>query len=498
MRRFPNRIDGRFPGRSGFLLIITVMLVSTAFLSLICSKKAEGILWNNESRAGQVSGFSSTSSSGFIVIEMPGDVYNDYGPYVALESEELNGIGPLPAPSFREEKLVLQEKELKNSESKQSSKNSTDPIEKGKDPEDDLILEEVMPEDDVLSLQDLDLSVSDDQEESDLVLEEESVCWSEYQVGSGETLTDICKRESLTPDQIARVNDLKNPDFLKEGQLLLIPKSPEHIDDTIAELERRKAEELERLNRVDPVEMSEYVVQEGDSLWSISNKLSISIDTLFACNKLKDPDYLKPGTKLNVPNQDGLFHKVKKGDTLAAIAKKYKTETERIGKANPDIDLDTLKVDMNIFIPGATPASSVFNLSDGRASSHSRGFRWPVAGRINSPFGWRRHPITRKRNFHTGIDIKANTGRTIRAAKNGRVVYSGWMGGYGRVVVINHGDGYSTLYAHCSSLLVRKGHRVTSGQAIAKVGSSGRTTGPHLHFEVRKSNKPVNPLSVLR
>jgi murein DD-endopeptidase MepM/ murein hydrolase activator NlpD len=495
LRRFPHKIDGPLPGRAGFLMIIAVMLVTTAFLSVACSNKVEGILRESGSDPEIAGNFNSTT--GFVVIEMPGEVYNDYGPYAALESEELNGIGPLPAPSFREEKVVLQEQKAPEEKDpvKKDIKNTSEI--KGMS-EFGLYLEEIRPSNEEESLPEAEETSSDvDPEESDLVLEEQSVCWSEYQVGAGETLTDICSTESLTPEQIARANRLKNPNYLKEGQVLLIPKSPDHIDDTLAELERRKARELERLNRVDPVEVTEYRVQEGDSLWSISNKLSISIDTLFACNVMKDPDYLKPGTKLTIPNQDGLFHKVKKGDTLASIAEKYKTEVQRIHKANPDLDPDSLQVDMKIFVPGATPASSVFNLSDGRSSSRSQGFRWPVAGKINSPFGWRRHPITRKRNFHTGIDIRANTGRIIRAAKSGRVAYSGWMGGYGRVVVINHGNGYSTLYAHCSSLLVRKGHRVSSGQAIARVGSSGRTTGPHLHFEVRRNNKPINPLSVL-
>jgi Membrane proteins related to metalloendopeptidases len=106
--------------------------------------------------------------------------------------------------------------------------------------------------------------------------------------------------------------------------------------------------------------------------------------------------------------------------------------------------------------------------------------------------------VTRRRDFHTGIDIKAPRGRAINAAKAGRVEYSGWMGGYGRVVVVRHNDGYSTLYAHCSSLSVRNGQSVSQGQTIASVGTSGRTTGPHLHFEIRQGKSPMNPLKMLR
>ena len=127
-----------------------------------------------------------------------------------------------------------------------------------------------------------------------------------------------------------------------------------------------------------------------------------------------------------------------------------------------------------------------------------RSYRWPVMGRINSPFGWRRHPVTRRRDFHTGIDIKASRGMVIRAARDGRVAYSGWMGGYGKVVVVEHTGGQSTLYAHCSSLLVPQGTRISQGQNIARVGTTGRSTGPHLHFEVRRGNSPVNPLQYLK
>jgi len=505
LRKIPGRMTGRFPRRTGFLFIIVLMLSTTVFLSVACSRRADGISWRGSIQPDIMRSFDTSSSSGFVVIEMPEDIYDDSGTYISTEPRGMNGIGPLPAPSFRDERIVLEEQKVQEPVQHESSSEELKVSSSDKMPTDshfseDLVLEEVTeledvePNDPEKDENTADPSLAEDA----LILEEESVCWSEYHVRAGETLTDICRDRSLTPKGIADANELTNPDYLKEGQLLLIPSSPENIEKTIAEVKRRRAEEIARQNRVEPVEVDEYTVQEGDSLWSISNKLNISIDTLFASNKLKDPDYLKPGSKLRVPNQDGLFHKIQKGNTLGSIAKKFKTEPERIIKANPGADLDVLKVGMELFIPGASPAASVFRLSDGRSSTYSRGFRWPVAGRINSPFGWRRHPITKKRNFHTGIDIKARTGRIIRAARNGRVAYAGWMGGYGRVVVVNHGNGYSTLYAHCSRLLVRKGRSVSSGQAIAKAGSSGRTTGPHLHFEVRKNNKAINPLRVLK
>lgn len=112
---------------------------------------------------------------------------------------------------------------------------------------------------------------------------------------------------------------------------------------------------------------------------------------------------------------------------------------------------------------------------------------------ITSRFGWRIHPITRKRKFHAGIDFGAPTGTPIYAYQAGLVEFAGWKSGYGKAVIINHGAGFSTLYGHASKLSVRKGERVAPGHIIGSIGSTGMSTGPHLHFEVRVNNKPVNP-----
>ncbi len=128
----------------------------------------------------------------------------------------------------------------------------------------------------------------------------------------------------------------------------------------------------------------------------------------------------------------------------------------------------------------------------------SRGFLVPVNGEISSLFGRRVHPFRRRGvHFHTGIDIRAKTGTAIRPAMGGRVVYAGWRRGYGLMVQIAHGSGYSTVYAHCSKLNVRVGDTVT-GQVIGNVGSTGVTTGSHLHFEIRRGNTVLNPMAYLR
>jgi murein DD-endopeptidase MepM/ murein hydrolase activator NlpD len=124
-------------------------------------------------------------------------------------------------------------------------------------------------------------------------------------------------------------------------------------------------------------------------------------------------------------------------------------------------------------------------------------FSWPVNGSISSPYGWRVHPIYGGYRFHTGVDLCANYGEIISSSSDGIVIYTGWDGGYGNTVVIDHGSGYSSLYAHCSSILVRKGQTVYKGEAIARVGSTGNSTGPHLHFEIRQNGSPINPMGKL-
>ena len=122
---------------------------------------------------------------------------------------------------------------------------------------------------------------------------------------------------------------------------------------------------------------------------------------------------------------------------------------------------------------------------------------WPTAGRVSSPFGYRVHPIFGTVKLHTGIDISAPSRTPIKAGDDGVVIFSGWMRGYGQVIIVDHGGGISTLYAHCSALLVGEGTNVDRDQTIARVGSTGFSTGPHLHFEVRVNGSPVNPMSWL-
>lgn len=132
-----------------------------------------------------------------------------------------------------------------------------------------------------------------------------------------------------------------------------------------------------------------------------------------------------------------------------------------------------------------------------KARERGAEFIAPVQGEITDGYGWRIHPVYRKRLFHEGIDVAVKPGTPVVAASAGRVTRAGLAGSYGLLVEIQHDDGIATLYAHCSRLMVRRGARVFAGQKIAEVGSSGLSTGPHLHFEVRRNGKAVNPLEFI-
>lgn len=199
-------------------------------------------------------------------------------------------------------------------------------------------------------------------------------------------------------------------------------------------------------------------------------------------------------------------------ETLQAELKTSKAETEKskatveakkaeIAQSNEELDkmIDADKAEADALVAELQKSKTV---SSSSTSTYSGGvLAWPVPGygRITSPFGYRNHPISGSYKMHTGIDI-GTSGATppIVAANGGTVIYSGWKGGYGKAIMIDHGGGIVTLYAHCSSLHVSKGASVSRGQTIANVGSTGNSTGPHLHFEVRQDGAYKNPLNYLQ
>jgi murein DD-endopeptidase MepM/ murein hydrolase activator NlpD len=170
---------------------------------------------------------------------------------------------------------------------------------------------------------------------------------------------------------------------------------------------------------------------------------------------------------------------------------------DQLNKVNQDLN-EIMKIEDALEAQSKQIAEEIKRLQrNGRRTYVGGSMVWPVpsSSYISSPYGYRIHPITHTRKFHSGIDIAASYGVSIEAANSGTVIYAGWNGGYGNTVIIDHGAGVSTLYAHTSRILVSVGESVKGGEVIAKVGSTGLSTGPHLHFEVRKNGETTNPLN---
>ena len=329
--------------------------------------------------------------------------------------------------------------------------------------------------------------------------------WREVVLEKGDTVESVAAEYNVPVKDILSANELKATDNLKTAEVLYIPDSNEYVLQTLAYVRKLKKAEAEFKQRTKPVESRIHVIESGDSLWSLASQYNLELDSIIGSNSLSDINKLKLGTKLRIPNQDGIYVKIDKKDTVSKLAEKYGSSKDAIYAANMMLESAALVEGKEIFLPGArVPSVTQTKGSSGIAKkttariSGGVKFRWPVVGRISSGYGWRRNPFGTRRTFHAGLDISAPKGRSIVAAAAGKVVHSGWMGGYGYTIVIAHIDGTNTLYGHCSSLVAKRGQSVKSGELIARVGSTGRSTGNHLHFEARTKGATQNPLKYLR
>ncbi|MDY6933586.1 MAG: M23 family metallopeptidase [Spirochaetota bacterium] len=237
---------------------------------------------------------------------------------------------------------------------------------------------------------------------------------------------------------------------------------------------------------ITPLQIRFHKVKRGETLSEIAQENGVSMDTICGTNCLNSYDIIREGAILRIPNKDGILHRVKKGQNIIYIANKYKISIDKILSENSIKNYDFISIGEDIFVPDAKPLNII------------PGFLWPAQTKyITSGYGWRRHPINRRRHFHLGIDIRSKY-QWVRATKYGKVTFTGWLGGYGRVVVIAHPGGWKSLYGHLSRSIVRKGQYVKQGQFIARSGNTGYSSGPHLHFELLKKGKHINPYKYLR
>jgi murein DD-endopeptidase MepM/ murein hydrolase activator NlpD len=234
-----------------------------------------------------------------------------------------------------------------------------------------------------------------------------------------------------------------------------------------------------------------YKVKPGDIIGNIAGETGLSQSTIISVNKIKNARTLQIGQTLRIPNQDGIYYTVQKGDTLLSVAEKYKSDPDDIKIAN-ELFSDVLYVNSGLFLPGARLGSVELQEINGDL------FIWPVSGYITSPYGYRANPFGGARQFHSGMDIGAAMGTPIKAAMAGRVSTVGYTEVLGNYVVISHHSGYRTLYGHMSYVRIKAGVYVSVGQRIGDVGTTGLSTGPHLHFTVYKNGVTVNPRSLLK
>ncbi|MBN2656478.1 MAG: M23 family metallopeptidase [Spirochaetales bacterium] len=231
-----------------------------------------------------------------------------------------------------------------------------------------------------------------------------------------------------------------------------------------------------------PLNFYTYEVKEKDSVFSISSILNLSYDTIVSLNGLEHPDALEPGEILLIPNSPGVYISQEPETDLEEIVFQRGGDGKKVFIAKSGKKIPYLYI-AGSYLSGKERAFFLRTL-----------FRKPLAVTIEtSSFGYRIHPVLGNRHFHTGIDYRAAEGTDVMASEDGVISGTGILGNYGLYIIIDHGNGYQTVYSHLNRVNVKIHDRVLSGQVVAESGNTGVSTGPHLHFEIRKEGIPVDP-----
>lgn len=249
------------------------------------------------------------------------------------------------------------------------------------------------------------------------------------------------------------------------------------------------------LDEPSPLTYQTYRVKQGDMIGYIADEFGVTQDTIISINNIKSSRLIQVGQYLKIPSMPGIIYTVKKdGETPETISEKYEINAEKCALVNSLDKTTELSAGTSLFVPDAE--------LDWMTRQEINGdlFHKPLHTRywLSSPYGWRDSPFSSgRRTFHGGLDMACGQGTPIYAALDGTVTATGYNATYGNYVIVTHHSGYKTLYAHMSRITCKRGNFVYTNTKIGEVGSTGMSTGPHLHFTVYKNGKTVNPLGVL-
>ncbi|MBO7135369.1 MAG: M23 family metallopeptidase [Spirochaetaceae bacterium] len=236
-----------------------------------------------------------------------------------------------------------------------------------------------------------------------------------------------------------------------------------------------------------------YRIKPGDMISTLAENNHITQDTLISVNNIKQSRTIQIGQYIRIPSMAGIVYTTKTAEeTPESIAEKYKVSAAKVAQVN-QTELGTVfGAGTTLFVPDAELDWIT------RQEINGDLFTRPLhrSYYISSRFSWRVNPFTGRRTFHNGIDMAAPQGTPIYAALGGTVIATGWDNVYGKYVTVAHHSGYKTLNGHMSKITIKKGARVTTSTKLGEVGSTGQSTGPHLHFTVYKNGSPINPANV--
>ncbi len=301
-------------------------------------------------------------------------------------------------------------------------------------------------------------------------------------VQPGDTIGSIATAYNISTELLMAYNGLEHT-LIHPGDLLKVP----YIRATGG-----VAEEAPR----PPAGFRQHVLQPGESLSGIASQYGVSLEAIVGANPdLSSLDRLPTGVELLIPPGDGLVVSLDQTADLEGLLRKYGVSPLEVARANDIRSLEDIRSGMLLFLPGVEPVEALERLA--RVREEELRYIWPLHGRITSYFG-RRNLGLGTSNFHRGIDVAAPTGTPVHAARSGTVVFSGWSSsGYGYLIRIRHSGGDETWYGHFSRLLADVGQHVSQGEVIGLVGSTGISTGPHLHFELHEAGTAVDPIGYL-